>query len=827
MIGTNIRGLRHLFRVCDNTIKKALIRCGEHGYDICEVIKTSADSKFGERLFIFNVWYNHTNYNFPTIEKEYSDLHEQISYDHQKVLELRLGDFSGFDGNFNDIVLLPETFDKDYAAFLSENSKMINRLSRKYGMNAHGVISKRLYIYTDGSKNFFQWATDLYFKVRDCSMSTIRSILVWNECYNQLTKNLSKGTITAYTTEQEVNDLLVELSTLRNAKRVNDAINSFNTAQKKLLKKNELSDADKETLARFAKLSDVKRNNFIRKVSTINDFQELMRQMRHVTSTHFNWSKESFMDFLRNVEGLNYEVIYENDAVTLIKVGDYETVKQLGKTTNWCISKNKSYWNNYVESHFGETTQYMIFDFSKEEDDKLSIVGFTTAHNKGITHAHNFVNDTLMEKDSNISLMMESYLSKFNKTSNIYDVLRSCNIDINMVVQYDKPRYTWNYEGFMKYLYECVNEENVDIIMHKGNKLVLSVCDENIRYFFSDAYYDTICDNDWERQHILFADFSINQYDPSKLTYCIVYDGLGDEADSCGTMFDENSNAIQASFNMKLVEYGLPYDIIRRPNDITKRAREAFISFNSKALKELIKEDENCFYNALHDSFCTEDLCSYITESIIQYLSFDYLDMIYDGKHTLSDYLNCDGVGMIVHGLANFLIAIGRNRRMNGTLNKPSDKDIEKFYAQTLDSRSEVQYVGAYLALKKIITEEVGDDKDYARIYAKTLKSLRHASIRGSLFKEIVYMMLGNINMEHRTPNTIVLMDYFMECGDQEMIDTVSNLAEKYDWVKDIYNYYVGVSAPKETLVTYTTTTTSSTEPVTIGTINDYIFDTL
>ena len=823
MIGTNIRGLRHLFRVCDNTMKKVLIRLGENGYDICEVIKTKSDSKFGERLFIFNIWYNHTNYNFSTIEKEYSGLHEQISYEHQKILELSLDQLGDFALDFNDILLLPETFDKDYEAFLNENSKMIVRLSRKYGMNTHGVISKRFYIYTDGSKNFFQWAVDLYFKVK-CSMSTIRSILVWNECYSQLTKNLSKGTITAYTTEQEVSSLLAELSALRNAKRVNDAINSFNTAQKKLLKKNELSDIDKETLAKFAKLSDVKRNNFIRKVSTIDDFQELMRQMRHVTSIHFNWSKESFMDFLRNVEGLDYEVIYENDAVTLIKVGNYETVKQLGKTTNWCISKNKSYWNNYVESHFGESTQYMIFDFSKEEDDKLSIVGFTTAHNKGIIHAHNFVNDTLMNKGDAVSLMMESYLSRFNKTSNIYDVLRSCNIDINMVAQYDKPRYAWNYEDFMNYLYECVNKDNVDIIMHKGDKLVLSVCDENIRYFFSDAYYDAICENDWDKQHILFADFSLNQYDPNKLTYCVVYDGLEDEPDSCGSMFDENSTSIQLSFNMKLAEYGLPYDIIRRPNDIVKRAREAFTSFNSKVLKELIKEDDNCFYNALHNNFCTEELCSYITDSITEYLSFDYLDMIYDGKHTLSDYLNNDGIGVVLGTLTNFLIRIGRNLYTGNTLEKPSEKDIENFYAQTLGSRSEVQYVGTYIALVKIINEEGRGNKDCtSSFYSRPLNLFRRAKINGSLVKKICYMMLGNISMEHKSSIAMLLIDCFITLGDQEMMDTILNLADKYEWVKYEYNTYI---SQKKTISTYNVTVDCA-EPVTIGTVDDFLFDTL
>ena len=70
---------------------------------------------------------------------------------------------------------------------------------------------------------------------------------------------------------------------------------------------------DKKTIIKFSKLSDVKKNNFIRKVSTIEDLNELMRQMRHASSLHFSWNKDSLMDFLENVEGIKYEIVCENE----------------------------------------------------------------------------------------------------------------------------------------------------------------------------------------------------------------------------------------------------------------------------------------------------------------------------------------------------------------------------------------------------------------------------------------------------------------------------------------------------------------------------------
>ena len=84
----------------------------------------------------------------------------------------------------------------------------------------------------------------------------------------------------------------------------------------------------------------------------------------------------------------------------VLKVFDFETIKQLAKTTNWCISKNKSYWNNYVSPE-NNTSQYVLFDFSKKEDDKHSIIGFTVMHNKGITNAHDFTNNNLFKNSGN------------------------------------------------------------------------------------------------------------------------------------------------------------------------------------------------------------------------------------------------------------------------------------------------------------------------------------------------------------------------------------------------------------------------------------------
>jgi hypothetical protein len=788
----------------DCSLSKILVRCGEHGFSICEVIKTEPNSTIGERMYIFNPCYNQSAYGISKLSGLSKEMSEQLcSVSNSRTLEVTKScdEFRGYNGLFSEITLLPSSFDKDYASFLKENGKMVKNLTNKYGVSADDIRVKRIYIYTEGSKYFFQWAMDLYFKA-GCSMRTIFNILTWNENYKQLTKNLSRGTITAYTSQESVNDLMEELANLRNEKRVNDAINSFNTAQKKLLKVNELSNVDKNTLAKFSKLSDTKKTNFIRKVSTIDDYQELMRQMRHVTSVHFEWSKESFMDFLKNVEGISYELIYENDFVVLVKVTDYETIKQLGKTTNWCISKNKSYWNNYIEHNHGKATQYMIFDFSKIEDDKLSIVGFTTTYNKGITSAHNFVNDNMMDGGSSISaLMLKSYLARFDGSNNIYKILQNCGIDITLVAHYDKPHYKWSYEDLMSYLYECVDKNNVDIIKYDSNKLVLSVRDENIKYFFGDAYMDNISCDDYEEQHIIFADFAMSQYDPNKLTFGIIYSGGASEEDYCSNMYNEASRVINSNFDSKLIEFGVPYDIIRRTDDISKKIKNAFFSFNINMIKDCIKKNKNCLHKAMTEYFDQDSMYHIIYQSIIDLLSFDYLNIIYDNGHYLNNYLDSNYIGEILKSSFNNLKAASRQLYRNTVMEKPSEERIKAFYDEALKNRNDVMYVGNYLIIKEIITHENEKNTDFNRIYCKILNNIYNYGLTGPLIKEFMYLILDKLNMSEKRESTTYIVSYFARFGDDEMQDTIKGLAEKHSWISLVYESFVKSKKEKEAFV--------------------------
>lgn len=783
MIGVRISGARHLCRVLGNPFQEVLINFKDSEWEICAAVKTDT---FPNTVFLFNSRINSCNHSFDAIVSSLPEKFKKKLFN-CKILEINTNNNNWRQYNFfTEIILLPPTFENDYESFLKENSKMMKNVFERYCLSPNDITTKRFYIITDGSKHFFQWAVDLFFK-HNCSIQTITNILLWNDCYKQLVKNLSKGTITAYTTMDSINMLLDELSFLRTEKRISDAINSFNTAQKHLLKNNPLSIKDKQTLARFSKLSETKRINFIRKVSTIEDYNELMRQMRHVTSVHFSWSKESFMDFIQNVEGVKYEMVFENDAIVLVKVLDYETVKQLGKTTNWCISKNKTYWNNYIEHYQGKTAQYMIFDFSKLEDDKLSIIGFTTTRNKGITSAHNFTNDNLMQSDNINSTMLKSYLLKFDGKSNIYDILNRCGIDITLVAHYDKPNYHWDYESMMKYLYECVEKDNVTIVKNEDNKkVVLLVNDENIKYFFGDSYIDNIPSDEYYEKHLIFADFTASQYDSNKLQFGIISNASSDE-EYCIGLFDENGRNTNTNFDNKLMEFGLPYDIIQRPNDTNKKVLNALMSFNAPILWDCFKDDKNSIHRVMRESVPREEMYHLIIRTITGYLSFDYLNLIYQSGHQLHEYLSPTYLGELLKTIFNEIKHIGRALYPTGVFEKPSEEQIKAFYEEQLQNRNEVLYVGLYLVLKTILSNET-KISDFRTAYQKLIGSIANSPFKGELIKEILYLMLEHINMGAKNEMTSNIVHYFLKSGDDEMKDTVKSLCDKYSWIKSYYD---------------------------------------
>ena len=179
---------------------------------------------------------------------------------------------------------------------------------------------------------------------------------------------------------------------------------------------------------------------------------------------------------------------------------------------------------------------------------------------------------------------------------------------------------------------------------------------------------------------------------------------------------------------------------------------------------------------------------SFINISLIDYLSFDYLDLVYDNNHYLGDYMDSSYIAEILKNLFNLLKSAARQLYRNAILEKPSEERIHLFYDEKIPNRDDVAYVGYYLLIKRILGSENNSNKvNFNTAYVKLLSNIFNSGLKGDLIKEFMFMMLNNLDMSSKKESPSYIVNYFIRYGDEEMQETIKKLADKYEWIKPVY----------------------------------------
>lgn len=592
----------------------------------------------------------------PHIESEF--IEDAYRLEFKKII--RQGDFhiDGIKSNvqhlcqgttFTNYYVLDDDFESKYSRFLEENKKVLSNSIGKYISSDCGV-SKLLFLLTEGNVNFFNWAAKLIARNR-ISIYSVKHLLEFNNDHGQLVKELSKQNLTAISNAQEITVAIKELFNLRAGVVAKQTLNWFNPMQKKLLR-DKLNDNEAvQILNNFSRLSKTKRLNFIRKVSTIQDVDEVLRMMSFLCSnTHFEWNQESLLNFLTNVEGLNYTLVINRPNLVVVQVHDYETIKRLGKTTNWCISKNRSYWNNYMgcrekycfqadnltaatdnpidarfmklykqdiqrynDANNSNVSQFMVFDFSLKEDDKLSIVGITTRQDMGVIHAHNFVNDNMMNngglllprRGDSIDAAMEMWNRtdeeiKSDNSNLIYAFLAQHDISLGKLCAHSYDRCEWNMQSAIEFINSYAKKEDYEVLFKDDSHLLIRSSSDNISAIFPNIvnYVQLIgrINDDFEgdvKNVILHLDFTKPIDDSTKIIMFPIgtnEDENGNEYEFVLTEVNERCTEFapsnpQGDFELLLNKFKLPFDTIQRQNTLDCRLK---VYLDTKC-EELIK----------------------------------------------------------------------------------------------------------------------------------------------------------------------------------------------------------------------------------------------
>ena len=538
-------------------------------------------------------------------------------------------------------IIMPNDFNERYNNFITSNKKAVFQVISKYCGTPNNDTSKYIFSITE-SPNYFVWALKLV--MSQCvSTAVIRTIMIWVKNHQDLLKSLSRHTITAYINSHAICELGEEFMHIRALKRANATINEFNTAQKRLFKeeiaKEKLSSLQLKTLDEFSKLSDAKRRNFIRKVSTIENIGEIFRLMEILVSTKFSWNPSSVKEFIE-VGGLNSNIIYEKDNILLCEVLDYDAIKKMAKTTNWCIAKNKRYWSQYL---CGDAKQYVLFNFNDEEDGEMSIVGFTSVSNNGITNAHSFTNTNLIQGGEHAERRRFYYapIIPQRKINDIYSFLNKHNVPLNLIIRYNTSFGEWNEKYILKRFSENFDEYSYDILENKNGKLVMRIDWDS---FVSGNFRNIANLNrnllnyvNSPKYVLIFFDFTKSIDDLSKVQFAVIEENSRCQMECCTNVFTEFIYS-EKSFDELLDEFGLPKTLIKRINSITSSIMESIYFGDFETFFKILKSDGGIkeFKKLIRTNSSFREYIKPLILTSVERISFEFVNAIYDCGECIS-----------------------------------------------------------------------------------------------------------------------------------------------------------------------------------------------
>lgn len=522
-----------------------------------------------------------------------------------------------FDASIRSLIALPETFAEDYEKFISSNKKLFTSLPCS---PLEDNCCKYVYLFSSSSPAITAWAMRNYRKT--CGSPLIPRILQWYEANKSMASKLSRGNITAY---NRLGDLLIlenEIAILTAEKRIKGVVNMFNTAQKKLLNAVSFTNAEKGTLLRFNALSMPKKSNFIRKMSSVDDASVIMHHMALLCAEHFQWNKASLIEFIDNAPNIDCDIVVDKGDILLVKVNTYDTVKHLTRATNWCITKNKKYWNQYIN---GDNAQYILFNFALPEDDDMSIVGFTVQWTGEITAAHSFTNSNLKKPDTP-SMLVPFFVDEMS----IQGVLARNGITKSDYFKRstDYP-YGWNKESYIEKLNKIANKQ-YHILFMEEDKLVYETSSVAIREMFLETPERDYVFDDWSiclktptQKLIIFVDFSAKE---GERQYVFLINSHGISHDNLSSCFDEFMVGKKTKLiNKILSRFNCPSNIYRRPKITLDTMRDDLRGYNEAAIHQFMDDLEQSKTN---DASLIYTFNEILWESIREHKSLTLLKLV-------------------------------------------------------------------------------------------------------------------------------------------------------------------------------------------------------
>lgn len=398
---------------------------------------------------------------------------------------------------------------------MNYSKKILNPLITKLNINTdEDNTFKELISLTYDSPNYQLWAVNAVYS-KYCTVGEIKSILTWAKSHKQLICQLSKHTITAYTSRYAITILKKEIKNIQLIDDVKTFINKFNTIQRNLLKEYLNLDSysilniskEKELkkwykiFTKLQKLPDDQLDNFISTCSALHDITALLDAFTWCMDLSYKWDKKEFISFVTKSTP-NSPIVYNNENIVILHVTSHKDCNKLVGSegrTKWCFNCNKTCWESYVNDT--NSKQYFLFDFSKKESEETSHIAFTINKELGLTEAYTTHNLNIIEHGNDY----------------VNEVFNEKGINISDFIKLNHPiDYKWEENSIKTILGE---NENVQVIDNSNNRLLISSENDKVsqRLIQHTILYKRLIKGTLQRKLYFLYDLNLKEDDPNGL----------------------------------------------------------------------------------------------------------------------------------------------------------------------------------------------------------------------------------------------------------------------------------------------------------------------
>lgn len=395
------------------------------------------------------------------------------------------------------------------------SNKILNPLITKHKINIEkDNIYKELLNLCSNMPNYQVWVINMYYS-HIMNFRDIKNVMLWAKEYKYLINDLSKKSITAYTTRNAIFILKKEIKNLTIFHNIKSFINKFNTTQRNLLKEYFNSDnisflntIESKELKKWNKifnkirnLPEYQMNNFINNCSSLDNIVDLIDAFTWCMDLSYKWDKKDFLEYVQS-HTPNSPIIYNKGNIVILHVTNHTDCNKLVGSegrTKWCFNCNKTCWESYVNDT--NSKQYFLFDFSKKESEETSHIAFTINKELGLTEAYTTHNLNIIEHGNDY----------------VNEVFNEKGINISDFITLEQPiGYKWEEESIKEILED---NEKVKIINSDNNRLLISSKNYEVsqRLIQHTILYKHLIKETLHRKLYFLYDFNLKEDDPNAL----------------------------------------------------------------------------------------------------------------------------------------------------------------------------------------------------------------------------------------------------------------------------------------------------------------------